>query len=35
MRSVRRLTLGLLVLMAAQTGSQQSFDLDDVKIEAR
>jgi hypothetical protein len=26
---------GKIVLMAAQTGSQQSFDLDDVKIEAR
>jgi hypothetical protein len=24
-----------IVLLAAQTGSQQSFDLDDVKIEAR
>jgi hypothetical protein len=26
---------GKIVLMAAQTGSQQSFDLDDMKIEAR
>ncbi len=26
---------GKIVLMAAQTGSQQSFDLDDVKIQAR
>ena len=26
---------GKIVLLAAQTGSQQSFDLDDVKIEAR